>query len=111
MCVCVLVAQLCLTLATPWTVACQGPLSMVFSRQEYWSGLPFPSPVPILHDFKADNIHNIINHSDSKLAFVGDNIWENLNEEEIPNVLGVIQIEASFLLVIGRKRVFFFPSK
>ena len=28
----------------PWTVACQAPLSMGFSRQEYWSGLPFPSP-------------------------------------------------------------------
>ena len=30
--------------ATPWTVAYQAPLSMEFSRQEYWSGLPFPSP-------------------------------------------------------------------
>ena len=30
--------------ATPWTVACQAPLSMGFSRQEYWSELPFPSP-------------------------------------------------------------------
>ena len=30
--------------ATPWTVARQAPLSMRFSRQEYWSGLPFPSP-------------------------------------------------------------------
>ena len=30
--------------ATPWTVAHQAPLSMVLSRQEYWSGLPFPSP-------------------------------------------------------------------
>ena len=30
--------------ATPWTVAHQAPLSMKFSRQEYWSGLPFPSP-------------------------------------------------------------------
>ena len=29
--------------ATSWTVACQGPLSMGFSRQEYWSGLPFPT--------------------------------------------------------------------
>ena len=29
---------------TPWTVACQAPLSMGFSWQEYWSGLPFPSP-------------------------------------------------------------------
>ena len=28
---------------TPWTVACQAPLSMEFSKQEYWSGLPFPS--------------------------------------------------------------------
>ena len=30
--------------ATPWTVAYQGPPSMGFSRQEYWSGLPFPPP-------------------------------------------------------------------
>ena len=30
--------------ATPWTVACQAPLSMIFSRQEHWSGLPFPPP-------------------------------------------------------------------
>ena len=29
---------------TPWTVACQAPLSVGFSRHEYWSGLPFPSP-------------------------------------------------------------------
>ena len=39
-----LVAKLCPTLATPWTVARQAPLSLGFSRQEYWSGLPFPSP-------------------------------------------------------------------
>ena len=39
-----LVAKLCPTLATPWTVACRAPLSMGFSRQEYWSGLPFSSP-------------------------------------------------------------------
>ena len=39
-----LVAQSCLILATPWTVACQAPLSMRFSRQEYWNALPFPSP-------------------------------------------------------------------
>ena len=35
-----LVVQLCPTLKTPWTVAHQAPLSMGFSRQEYWSGLP-----------------------------------------------------------------------
>ena len=39
-----LVAKSCLTLVTPWTVACQEPLSMGFSRQDYYSGLPFPSP-------------------------------------------------------------------
>ena len=38
----VVVVKLCLTLASPWTVACQAPLSIGFSRQEYWSGLPFP---------------------------------------------------------------------
>ena len=38
------VAKSCPTLVTPWTVARQAPLSMEFSRQEYCSGLPFPSP-------------------------------------------------------------------
>ena len=33
--------------ATPWTVAYQAPQSMGFSRQEYWSGLPFPSPADL----------------------------------------------------------------
>ena len=41
---CVLVAQLCLTLCDPMDVATQVPLSVEFSRHEYWSGLPFPSP-------------------------------------------------------------------
>ena len=39
-----LVTKSCPTLVTSWTVACQAPLSMGFSRQEYWSGLPFPAP-------------------------------------------------------------------
>ena len=42
-CVCVCVWLSCVQLfQTPWTVACQAPLSMGFLRQEYWSGLPFP---------------------------------------------------------------------
>ena len=41
------VAQSCPTLAAPWTGACQAPTSMKFSRQEYWSGLPFPSPADL----------------------------------------------------------------
>ena len=39
-----LVAQSCLALATPWTVACETPLSMGFSRQEHWNWLSFPLP-------------------------------------------------------------------
>ena len=38
------ITQSCLTLCSPWTIAYQAPLSMEYSRQEYWSGLPFPSP-------------------------------------------------------------------
>ena len=43
-----LVTELYLTFVTPWTVAHQAPLSMGFSRQECWSGLPFPSPGDLL---------------------------------------------------------------
>ena len=43
-----LVTKSCPTLATPWTVACQAPLSMGFSRQESWSGLSFPAPGDLL---------------------------------------------------------------
>ena len=38
------VTQSCSTVATPWTAAYQAPLSLGFSRQEYWSGVPLPSP-------------------------------------------------------------------
>ena len=44
-----LVAKLFPITGTPWTVAHQAPLSMGFSRQEYWSGLPFPSPGDLLN--------------------------------------------------------------
>ena len=47
-CVCLLLS--CVQFfETPWTVACQAPLSIEFSRQEYWSGLPFPSPGDLPH--------------------------------------------------------------
>ena len=44
----VLVTQFCLTLCDHMTIACQASLSVEFSRQEYWSGLPFPSPGDLL---------------------------------------------------------------
>ena len=46
------VAQSCLTLSDPWTAAYQAPLSMGFSRREYWSGVPLPSPSLSLCSFK-----------------------------------------------------------
>ena len=51
--------------------------------------------VPILHEFKADNVHNIVNHSEAKLLFVGDQVWENLNESAMPLLEGVSPMPAS----------------
>ena len=48
--------------------------------------------VPILHEFKADNIHNIVNHSEAKLLFVGDQAWENLNEDAMPLLEGIASL-------------------
>ncbi len=55
--------------------------------------------VPILHEFKPDNVHNIVNHSDAKLLFAGEMVWENLDENEMPNLEGVILINDYSLLV------------
>lgn len=60
--------------------------------------------VPILHDFKADNIHNIVNHSDAKLLFVGDNVWENLDEQAMPHVKMIVSIKDRSLLVSRNKK-------
>ena len=51
------VAQSCPTLATPWTAAYQGPPSMGYSRQKYWSGVPLPSPILSLTGDKACPLH------------------------------------------------------
>lgn len=49
--------------------------------------------VPILHEFKADQVHNIVNHSEARLLFVGDQIWENLNEAAMPHLEGIIELK------------------
>lgn len=49
--------------------------------------------VPILHEFKADQVHNIVNHSEARLLFVGDQIWENLNEVAMPHLEGIIELK------------------
>ena len=55
--------------------------------------------VPILHEFKADNVHNIVNHSEVKLLFVGDMVWENLNENAMPNLEGILLMNDFSILV------------
>lgn len=57
--------------------------------------------VPILHEFKADNIHSIVNHSGARFLFVGDRVWENLNEEMMPNLEGIILVN-DFSTLISR---------
>jgi long-chain acyl-CoA synthetase len=47
-------------------------------------------PVPLLHEFKPANIHNLVNHSDSKILIVGNSIWENLNSAEMPDVEAIL---------------------
>lgn len=61
--------------------------------------------VPILHEFKADNIHNIVNHSEARLLFVGDMVWEALNEAEMPLLEGIILMTDFTLLVCRSKQL------
>ena len=68
MCVCSLLSGVWL-FVTPWTAAHQAPLSMRFSRQERWSGLPFPSPLYDLHIIK--NYNNCVSSTNFSS-------WENL---------------------------------
>lgn len=48
--------------------------------------------VPILHEFKPDTIHHLVNHSESKLLFTDKSIWENLDPESMPELSGVFQL-------------------
>ena len=79
-------AESCLTLCDPWTVAHQAPLSMVFSRQEYWNGLPFPPPEGLLDPgieppfltspvLQADSL--LLSHWGSTFTILSP--WVNLN--------------------------------
>lgn len=57
--------------------------------------------VPILHEFTADQIHNIVNHSDAKLLFVGDVVATQVDTTKMPNLEGVIYIP-DYSLVLSR---------
>ena len=57
--------------------------------------------VPILHEFKADNIHHLVNHCEAKLLYTDDSIWENLDPAMIKNLVGVLRLQ-DFSLLLSR---------
>lgn len=61
--------------------------------------------VPILHEFKPQQVHDIVNHSDARLLFVGDVAWEELNADEMPNLEGIIYIPDYSLCVSRSNRL------
>lgn len=60
-------------------------------------------PVPILHEFKPENIHYLVNHSDSKVFFVDDVIWEGLSESEMPELEAILRI-STLKCIYSRKK-------
>jgi len=54
--------------------------------------------VPILHDFKPDNIHHIVNHSEAKALLVGSGNWENLDEHSMPNLELIVLLDTFSIL-------------
>lgn len=58
--------------------------------------------VPILHEFKSDNIHHLVNHSEAKLLIVDGGIWENLDPESMPELEGVLKLN-DFSLLLSRR--------
>ena len=61
--------------------------------------------VPILHEFKADNIHHLVTHSDAKLLFVSNSNWENLDHSAMPGLQGVLRISDYSLLLCRNKNL------
>ena len=62
-------------------------------------------PVPLLHEFKSSNIHHLVNHSEAKILFVDDVIWEGLTETEMPDVQAIIQVNTFKLLYASDERI------
>ena len=61
--------------------------------------------VPILNEFKPDNVHHIVNHSEARLLFAGDVVWENLDESAMPDLDGVLRIEDYSLRTSNSKQL------
>lgn len=61
--------------------------------------------VPILHEFKADNIHHLVTHSEAKLFYTDDAIWENLDPDSMNGLEGVIRLHDYSLIMSRNKRL------
>lgn len=61
--------------------------------------------VPLLHEFKPQNVEHLVNHSEAKLLIVGDVVWEGIEADNLPNVNAVIQMQ-DFKLVYCKDEVF-----
>ena len=61
--------------------------------------------VPILHEFKPGNIHYLVNHSDSRVLFVDEVIWEGLQAEEMPDLQVVVQINTFKFLYVASEEL------
>jgi long-chain acyl-CoA synthetase len=62
--------------------------------------------VPILHDFKPDNIHHIINHSEAKVVLAGSSNWESMNEQATPNVKLFVLLDDFSVINADEKKLF-----
>ncbi len=62
-------------------------------------------PVPLLHEFKSSNIHHLVNHSEAKILFVDDVIWEGLTETEMPDLHAIIQVNTFRLLYAADEKI------
>ena len=62
-------------------------------------------PVPLLHEFKSSNIHHLVNHSEAKILFVDDVIWEGLTETEMPELHAIIQVNTFKLLYAKDEKI------
>ena len=62
-------------------------------------------PVPLLHEFKSANIHHLVNHSEAKILFVDEVIWEGLSESEMPDLQAIIQVNTFKLLYAGDEKI------
>ncbi len=63
-------------------------------------------PVPLLHEFKSANIHHLVNHSEAKILFVDEVIWEGLSETEMPDIQAIIQVNNFKILYAADERIY-----